>query len=961
MTKEKTKIRLQPFTMHFVDEQDIEQQYWDNYLHIEIKNVIYNLYVWLICFSLFVIFDYIVNPSILLLSVILRICIFVPVSLFLIHIIQKRKYNQFVQLIFATFYLLSVFIFNFLIFNVSSSYRDLFYFISLIQFIFGAMAIKMRFEIHVYTSVVLLVFLQFFFLSYNLGMNTIVIYNLLMISTVGIGLLMNYYTERHDRYMFYMSYQLKMKQLEMEIFNQNLRNEVEHRTRDLLHSNSILKKEIDKRNNMERRITEQKLMLDDLFNGVEEGIGIVDKNEVIIFANPAFKRIFDDPHIIGKNLLAFFDAENQDFIKRETQKRKRHETSTYELSFYTKSGKLKHIRSTVSPRIGKTGEYLGAFGALLDITELKNYQTELIEYKQHLEEKVSQRTNELAEANRLLQQEINDRTQAEEEVKLRNRELKKAYAQIKKATQMKEMFIANMSHEIRTPLHAINGYINLMLNSQLPLKEMNYLNNIKISTDHLLLIINDILDFSKIEAGKLVLNEDNFDFYQILGDFLSSIRIKATEKNITLDCHFDPKISNFLIGDYLRLTQILTNLIGNAIKFTESGGSIYLNAQAGSETETSITVVFQVVDSGIGIPEDKLNIIFDNFSQVSPSMTRKYGGTGLGLAIVKRLISLMNGTIDVKSVVGEGTEFSFAIPFKKGSKDKSSSKQIIKLDDYSVLSGIKVLLVEDNPINQEIAVDTLQMLKVDITVDLAENGLVAIKKILTNDYHVVLMDIQMPEMNGYDAIKYIRNKIPSPKNQVPVVGMTAHAMETEREKCISLGMNEYLVKPFIPDELFYRIALAAGSLRQVNSSASEISEQLTEIKRYTYIDLLKLPKIYQVNTAKTIKILTMCLTNIPVSILNLNQQIEEQNWNSVRDTAHSLKTLMLYMGLKRNHSLLEIIEKSAMLEDNLDKIADHLIQVEALWEYAKVEIQEEIHRLKIMEDEASSEELRVKS
>ncbi|MBA3683085.1 MAG: response regulator [Bacteroidetes bacterium] len=392
-------------------------------------------------------------------------------------------------------------------------------------------------------------------------------------------------------------------------------------------------------------------------------------------------------------------------------------------------------------------------------------------------------------------QDITERVKMEEE-------MREAKLLAEESVKTKEQFLANMSHEIRTPMSAIIGFTNLILETTLSQQQKEYLDTIHYSARNLLSIINDILDFSKINSGKLILEEADFDLNKSITSIMKVFHIEANKKNINLLCNIGPDVPCSLRGDSVRLNQVLMNLFSNAIKFTETG-HIKLDVKALNKKGSLNILEFCVEDSGIGIPSNKLESIFEVFTQASSDTTRKYGGTGLGLAIVKNLVELHGGQIKVVSNIDQGTQFIFTLLFQDGaintSTDINSEPEVNGSKKIQDLNSIKVLVVEDNPYNQLLAQHVLEGMGCEI--EIAENGKKAIEKIETTTYDIVLMDIQMPEMDGYEATRYIRAK----GNKIPIIAMTAHALNDDDAKCIHAGMNDYISKPFEPDVLYSKI------------------------------------------------------------------------------------------------------------------------------------------------------------
>lgn len=391
------------------------------------------------------------------------------------------------------------------------------------------------------------------------------------------------------------------------------------------------------------------------------------------------------------------------------------------------------------------------------------------------------------------------------ELEVKNDQLQKANIKAERLSQFKSQFLANISHEIRTPLNAITGYAKL-LSKNLKIDSNNYyVNQVLQSTDNMMVIISDLLDFSKIEAGKMVLESLNFNPVKIITHAISTLKFKAESKNIQLEIHIDPFIPKTIIGDPHRLSQILINLINNAIKFSNEGQIVTIESKCENHGDDCL-MQFSISDKGLGIAENKLETIFESFTQVNSDTSRLYEGTGLGLSIVKRLVELQKGNISVKSKVKEGSVFEFSISYKIAPNSRKSKEIINTEKSESQLSeNYNILLVEDNIINQELAKDTIKSWTEPFSVDVAENGKEAIIALQQKKYNLVLMDIQMPVMDGHEATQYIRSSLPAPICNIPIIGMTAHAMSSEKEIALKNGMNEYIIKPFNPDELKQKI------------------------------------------------------------------------------------------------------------------------------------------------------------
>jgi CheY-like chemotaxis protein/nitrogen-specific signal transduction histidine kinase len=418
-------------------------------------------------------------------------------------------------------------------------------------------------------------------------------------------------------------------------------------------------------------------------------------------------------------------------------------------------------------------------------------------------------------------QDVTDRKLAEQQVM-------KAQQQAENSMKVREIFLANMSHEIRTPMNAILGFTRLLFETNLSAEQKAFIDAIHFSGENLLVIINDVLDLSKIQSGKMNIEKCAFNIHDVINGVVSIMHPKIQEKGLAFSSNIDQEIPPRIKGDPVRLNQVLTNLITNAIKFTEKG-SVTLDVNLVPNERQGLVIQFKVIDTGIGIPEDKQNLIFENFVQASTDTTRKFGGTGLGLAIVKNLIELQDGKVSVTSSAGNGSIFTVILPFDRAEHNvRHINPEVTTIpDSFGDLNNARLLVVEDNAVNQLLVKKVLQ--KAGCKIDIAVNGLEAIKYVQENKYDVVLMDIQMPEMDGYTATEFIRNKLPAPVCEIPIIAMTAHAFGEDVNRCLAAGMNDHISKPFNHEDLYRKILRCMGKSDQTKMIRS--NGQMNPVRR----------------------------------------------------------------------------------------------------------------------------------
>ena len=521
-----------------------------------------------------------------------------------------------------------------------------------------------------------------------------------------------------------------------------------------------LNEDILLRKQAEGRLKENQAWLQSILDNSTSLMYIKDPHGRYIMVNLRFREMLQlgDREIIGRADHEFSDPDAADHYKLLDDEVMRTGKSLEIEEVVEHEGKRVHLLSIKFPLLDNNGRQIGIGGIATDITERVNYQQQLIA----------------------------------------------ATREAHKAKEMQELFLANMSHEIRTPMNGIQGMTDLLLDTTLTGQQKEFARIIKRSVNNLLVIINDILDFSKIKAGKLTIEKIDFRLQDVLDNVKGIFDHRVKKKGLLLQVMTDPEIPDTLRGDPYRLNQIMINLVGNAVKFTEKG-SVKVHVALLEKNAEVVTLQFSVADTGIGIPESSLPYIFEHFSQGGVDISRRYGGTGLGLAISHRLLQLQGGSISVKSAEGAGSVFGFDLSYeydKVGEVSAPISAVAAALADYSqCLAGKRFLVAEDNEVNQQLVEHVL--LRGGGEVQLAANGELAIRYLQQGcHFDLIIMDLQMPVIDGYAATQYIRNQL---RSNIPIIAMTATALIGEQVRCFEVGMNDYMTKPFEFAELYKRI------------------------------------------------------------------------------------------------------------------------------------------------------------
>ncbi len=504
------------------------------------------------------------------------------------------------------------------------------------------------------------------------------------------------------------------------------------------------------------------------------------------------------------------------------------------------------------------------------------------------------------------------------------------------AVKSKQQFLSNMSHEIRTPMNAIIGFTKVVLKTDLTAKQKEYLTAIKMSGDALILLINDILDLAKVDAGKMIFEEAPFKLSLSISAMLHLFETKIQEKNLTLITEYDKNIPEVLLGDPARLHQIILNLVSNAVKFTNKG-KITVSVRMLSEDDKNVTIKFAIIDTGIGIEEGKFDKIFENFQQAYNLTSRLYGGTGLGLAIVKQLVEAQGGSIHVESKIDEGATFSFVLKFKKTNKEAVLDAEIIELS--TDIENISVLVVEDMELNQLLMKTLLDDFGFEC--DITANGKLAVEKLQTKEYDIVLMDLQMPEMNGFEATKYIRNIL---KLDIPIIALTADVTTVDVTKCKAVGMNDYIAKP-IDERLLY--SKIVGLLKKPVIVIEQKIIGDVEIEKVKLVDMNYLIKLTKSNPTLMREMINAYLEQTPPLIKTMKQSLLDKDWPSLQAAIHKMIPSFSIMGIDPSiEQIAKKIHDYAYTIEISEEISNMILELETVCNGACEELTLELNNIK---------------
>lgn len=660
--------------------------------------------------------------------------------------------------------------------------------------------------------------------------------------------------------------------LQAEAIMEKKASELFEANEQLLRLNETLEHEIKERT-LQLRESEEKYR--GIIENMELGLLEVDNDDIIVKAYDRFCEMvgYTEDELLGKQASAIFvDEELIPLILEQNEKRKDGQTGVYEVPIRVKDKSVRWVLISGAPIHNLEGEVVGSIGIHYDISDKKKLIEDLNQAKRIAEE------SQMAE----------------------------------------KQFLANMSHEIRTPLNAIIGMAHLLYDTQPTTEQREYLDVLKNSSNFLHALISDILDMSKIEAGQLEIVTKEIDLVGMIRTHQKAFELKTEGRPIEVEALIDARLEGMYIGDELLLNQVLNNLLSNAEKFTEKG-TIGISVKKLQKQGDDVLLQFQVYDTGIGIGDDQIDLIFQKFKQVNLHDRHKTKGTGLGLSIVKQLIELMGGEIMVKSVLNEGTIFTFTLPLKKAGVDfprplTTSSPPPIAINDLDI-QQMYLLMVEDNVMNRKYLGTLLE--KWRIKFDFAINGKEAIPLIQKNKYDLILMDIQMPIMDGYETTMAIRNTH-NPNQNTIIVALTASAMNNQKSQAFDVGMNDYLSKPFTPTQLLEKLSLYKTNITPKNQKKEELQVAENELNQ------AHLEEMYGDDREYAAEMFGIFLSEIVPEINTLPSQLNDLA--AFRKTVHKLKPTLGMVGLTDLLEQLQKIEAACDYQQSHELISDSLTQ-----------------------------------
>jgi PAS domain S-box-containing protein len=618
----------------------------------------------------------------------------------------------------------------------------------------------------------------------------------------------------------------------------------------------------------EREVKKSEEKYRGIIENMQLGLAEITLNGEILKPYPSFCEMtgYGAEELTGQNGIEILIPENnRDLLKYQLQRRSEGQNGLYELQMRRKDGTLMWALISSTPIKDNKGTVTGGFFIAFDISDRKKMETDLAEAKLIAEH----------------------------------------------ARHSERQFLANMSHEIRTPMNAVIGMTHLLYETNPTQSQKVYLDSLRFAADSLMGIIDNVLDLSKIEAGEMEFEAKAFNLQRLMKSLQRSFQFKLRDKAISVGIEDDPAIGYQVIGDPTRLNQILTNLLGNASKFTETG-RIGLSVKLLEDAGGQYLIEFRVMDTGIGIPKDKLNDIFENFKQANVKIARKYGGSGLGLTIVKQMVEMQGGSIRVESTLNKGSVFIFTLPFKKSDSKISETQQEYRIGESRsrhFFKTLSVLVVEDNSMNQKLITKILDIWNCNYVV--ANDGLEAVEISLQESFDLILMDIHMPEMDGCEATEKIRQNPVNRNRNVPIIALTAAALLEEKKRAVKAGMSDFLTKPFSPE------MLEACILQHLNFRVGEHAENEPEddcgYSSELQIDLKYLFEFSNNDRTFVLDMVDTFLVETSANAERLEQSLRDEDWKNVYKIVHTFKPSFMMLGMTEQH------EKAIEIENLINR------------------------------------------